>query len=104
MTQVNLVMSGDANDQLSIFSAGIQSVTLSNSSGHSVTLFNTPTFLEFMHFNGIAGPLATTTIPQDTYTSATVAVGAAQSLPDSCGASWPGYAAHTTRPDPGVRR
>jgi hypothetical protein len=78
MTQVNLVVSSDANDQLTIFAAQLQSVTLSNSSGHSVSLLSSPFFLDFMHFNGVAGPLATATIPQDTYTSATVAVGNAQ--------------------------
>jgi hypothetical protein len=86
-TQVNLVVSSDANDQLSIFAAQVQSVTLSNSSGHSVTLFSSPIFLEFTRFNGIAGPLATATIPQDTYTSATVAVGAAQFSCDFINAS-----------------
>ncbi|HEY0747032.1 MAG TPA: hypothetical protein VGD63_10055, partial [Steroidobacteraceae bacterium] len=60
-TQVNLVVSSDANDQLAMYAAQLQSVTLSNSSGHSVTLFSSPFFLEFMHFNGVAGPLATAT-------------------------------------------
>jgi hypothetical protein len=77
-TRVSLTVSSDANDQLTQFSAQLQSVTLSNSSGHSVTLFSTPAGVEFMHFNGTAGPLATATIEQDTYTSATVAVGGAQ--------------------------
>lgn len=77
-TQVNLVVSSDANDQLTAFAAELQSVTLSNAGGHSVTLFSSPFFLEFMHLNGVAGPLATATLPQDTYTSATVAVGDAQ--------------------------
>jgi hypothetical protein len=84
---VSLVVSSDANDQLTIFAAQVQSVTLTNSSGHSVTLFNNPLFLEFMHFNGGAGPLATATIPQDTYTSATVAVGGAQFTCDYIDAS-----------------
>jgi hypothetical protein len=86
-TQVNLVVSSEANDQLAIFAAQLQSVTLSNSSGHSVTLLSSPLFLEFMHFNGVAGPLATATIPQDTYTSATVAVGNAQFSCDFINAS-----------------
>jgi hypothetical protein len=86
-TQVDLVVSSDANDQLTMFAAQLQSVTLSNSSGHSVTLFSSPLFLEFMHFNGVAGPLATATIPQDTYTSATVAVGNAQFSCDYINAS-----------------
>jgi hypothetical protein len=86
-TQVNLVMSSDANDQFSIFAAELQSVTLSNSSGRSVTLFSNPLFVDFVHFNGVAGPLATATIPQDTYTSATVAVGSAQFSCDYLNAS-----------------
>lgn len=76
-TRVSLTVSSDANDQLTQFSAQVQSITLSNSSGHTVTLFSTPVGVEFMHLNGIAGPLAPATIEQDTYTNATVAVGGA---------------------------
>lgn len=81
-TQVNLTVSSDANDQLTSFIAELQSVTLSNSSGHAVTLYSKPLSLEFMHLNAVTGPLATATIPQDTYSSATVTVGAAQFICD----------------------
>ncbi len=75
-TKVNLVFSSDANDQLAAFTAQIQSVTLADASGKTVTLYENPLSLEFMHLNGLGGPLATATVERGTYTSATVSVGA----------------------------
>ncbi len=77
-TAVTVLASSTANDQLTQFFLSIDSVTLTNSTGQTVTLFDTPQYAEFMHVNGGAEPLTTATIPQGVYTSATVSVGSAQ--------------------------
>ncbi len=76
-TQVTVMVSGTANDQLAEFDLGFQSITLTSQSGKTATLLSLPTSgpplgAEFMHINGTAEPLVTATIPQDVYTSATV--------------------------------
>jgi hypothetical protein len=71
-TQAAVLLSSTANDQLSRFAMTIDSVTLTSKSGTTVTLFNTPQYVEFMGLNGILQPLVTATVPQDVYTSATV--------------------------------
>jgi len=75
VTKVTLVLSGDANDQLTTFSAGLQGITLTNSGGKSVTLLSQSVGTEFVHLNGLVEPVITGTVPQDTYTAATVSVG-----------------------------
>ena len=77
-TSVTVLTSSTANDQLTQFFLSINSVTLTNSTGQTVTLFDTPQYAELMHVNGGAEPLTTATIPQGVYTSATVSVGSAQ--------------------------
>jgi Domain of unknown function (DUF5666) len=79
-TQVTVLLTSTANDQLSEFDIGFQSIALTNQSGKTVTLASLPTSgppldAEFMHLNGTAQPLLTATIPQDIYTSATVTLG-----------------------------
>lgn len=76
-TNVSVVLSTTANDQLSEFDLGLESIKLTSQSGNTATLLSTPTSgqplrAEFMHLNGTAQPLLTATIPQDIYTSATV--------------------------------
>jgi len=77
-TDVTLVLSSTANDELSEFGIVLQGVTLTTQSGKSATLFSGMAGQEFMAINGGAYPLATTTIPQDVYTGATVTLGSAQ--------------------------
>lgn len=77
-TNVTLVLSSTANDQLSEFGIVLQRVTLTSQSGKSATLFSGMTGQEFMVINGGAYPLASATIPQDVYTGATVTLGSAQ--------------------------
>jgi len=77
-TKVTLVLSSDANDQLTSFSAGLQGITLTNSSGKSVTLLSQAVATEFVHLNGLVEPVITGTLPQDTYTAATLSVGSAE--------------------------
>lgn len=77
-TSVTMVATSTANDQLAEFDLGFQSITLTSQSGKTVTLASSSTSgldAEFMHLNGTAQPLLTATIPQDIYTSATIALG-----------------------------
>jgi hypothetical protein len=77
-TAVTVLASSTANDQLSGFNVDITGITLTSRSGKTVNLLTAPLYPEFIHLNGIVEPLATVSIPQDTYTSATVTVGSAE--------------------------
>jgi hypothetical protein len=74
-TSVTLVLSSTANDQLTEFDLDFQSITLTSQSGKMATLLSSAAGAEFMHVNGTAEPLVTASIPQDTYTNATVSLG-----------------------------
>jgi hypothetical protein len=79
-TNVTVMVTGTANDQLSEFDVAFQGITLTSQSGKTATLLSLPTSgppsgAEFMHINGVAEPLVTASIPQDVYTSATVTPG-----------------------------
>jgi hypothetical protein len=78
-TQVVVLLTSTANDQLSIFTANITSIALTNSAGMSTTIFaganpQSGTPVEWMHLNGASEPLPAVSVPQGTYTSATVTV------------------------------
>jgi Domain of unknown function (DUF5666) len=77
-TEVTLVLSGVANDQLIEFNVNLQSLSLTSASGKMVSLLSTEQTTEFMHINGGIEPLITVSVPQDVYTSATATVGSAQ--------------------------
>ncbi|MGA2344924.1 MAG: DUF5666 domain-containing protein [Candidatus Sulfotelmatobacter sp.] len=72
-TNVVVLASSTANDQLVQFPVALKNVTLTSQSGNMVTLFSTPVSTEFIHLNGNVEPMATVSIPQDTYTSAAAA-------------------------------
>ena len=77
-TAVTVAASSTANDQLTEFDLGFQSITLTSQSGKTATLASSSTSglgAEFTHLNGLAQPLLTATIPQGIYTSATVTLG-----------------------------
>jgi hypothetical protein len=76
-TQVTVVASSTANDQLVHFGVALNGLSLTNKAGTSVPVLSTPQEVEFIHLNGSAEPLATVSVPQDVYTSATVTVGSA---------------------------
>ena len=78
ITKVTVVLSSDANDQFTDFGAVLQGITLTNGSGKSVTLLSQSLGTEFVHLNGLVEPMITGTLPQGTYTSATVTVGGAE--------------------------
>ncbi len=75
-TSVALLTSSTANDQLSEFYLTLNSMTLTKSTGEQVTLFSSSHSAEFIHVNGMAESLITASIPQGTYISAAVSVGA----------------------------
>jgi hypothetical protein len=82
-TEVTVMVSGTANDQLTEFDLGFQSITLTSQSGKTATLFSAPTSgpgvgAEFMHVNGTTEPLSSGSVPQDVYTGATVSLGMGQ--------------------------
>src|SRR5580693_491140 len=78
VTKVTVVLSSDANDQFTEFGAVLQGIALTNSSGKSVTLLSQSVGTELVHLNGLVEPMITSTLPQDTYTAATVSVGGAE--------------------------
>ena len=63
-TTVVILASSTANDQLFQFSVTVQSLTLTDQSGQTVSLLPTPVSDEFIHLNGHVEPLATVRIPQ----------------------------------------
>ncbi len=69
-TNVVVLASSTANDQLVEFPVALKNLTLTSQSGKTVTLFSGPLSAEFIHLNGNVEPLETIRIPQDTYTSA----------------------------------
>lgn len=77
-TAVTVVLSSTANDQLVEFDLTIQSLTLTNKAGKTVSLVSGQQDSEYMHINGGIEPLVTVSIPQDIYTSATAIIGGAQ--------------------------
>jgi hypothetical protein len=83
-TQVTVVLTSTANDQLAQFYIQLQNLTLTSQSGQTVTLLSSPSlqqdynFTELMHVNGGANPLLTLSIPQGVYTAAAATLGYAQ--------------------------
>ncbi len=81
-TQVVVLLTSTANDQLVSYQALVASIALVNQAGTSVTVFTNPVSFgplgEWTHLNGVSEPLPAATVPQGTYTSAVVKV-------DACG-------------------
>jgi hypothetical protein len=82
-TSVVLLASSTANDQLTEFSITLTGLTLADDSGKMVTLLAKQTSDDFMHLNGTVEPLATVTVPQGIYTSASAT--AELALPECAG-------------------
>jgi hypothetical protein len=99
---VALQFSSSANDQLSQFTMGIDSISLTNRAGGTITIFNTPTSVDFIAANGGAYPLATIAVPQDIYTSAAVTLsglGFVYTFLDSTGTINIDHGAYTSTPN-----
>jgi hypothetical protein len=77
-TSVTIVLSSAANAQITDFQVGLQSLTLTNQAGKSVTLLSSPQSSEFIHVNGTLDVLGTASVPQGIYTSATAVLNGAQ--------------------------
>src|ERR1039458_5688811 len=73
-TSVTLLISSTANDRLSQFNVDFSGISLTSQSGKTVSLLGGYENPEFIHLNGSAEPLVTVSVPQDTYTAATVTV------------------------------
>ena len=76
-TNVTLVLSSTANDQLSQFNLDIQSLTLTSQSGSTAPVLAGDWQAEYMHLNGGIEPVATITLPQGIYVGATAVIGGA---------------------------
>lgn len=74
-SQVVVLASSTANDQLVEFPLTLNSLTLTNQSGKTVTLFSSPISAEYIHLNGNLEPLATVSVPQGIYVSASAVYG-----------------------------
>lgn len=73
-TSVTLLAGSTANGQLYNFTLELQSITLTSQDGTNVPLMAAPVGDEYIHVNGSAEPLATNSVPQGVYTSATAKV------------------------------
>ncbi len=71
---VTILAASTGNDRPFQFSLTINALTLTSQSGHTVSLLTAPLYLEFMHLNGTPEPLATVSVPEDTYTTAAVSL------------------------------
>jgi hypothetical protein len=74
-TNVTVLLSSTANDQLSEFGLTFNSLSLTNKAGKVFTLLASPQGTEFIHLNGATEPLLTVSIPEGVYTSATASIG-----------------------------
>ncbi len=70
-TNVTLLASSTANDQLFQMRLTINTLSLVNQNGQVVSLLNS-SYPEFIHINGNPEPLATTSIPQGVYVKALI--------------------------------
>lgn len=67
----------DPSDRVAALVVNINSVTLTNSSGGTVSVLGSPTSVEFMHLMGALQSLSLVDVPQDTYTKATITIASA---------------------------
>jgi len=74
-TSVTLLASGTANDRVVQAGLTLNSLTLTNVAGKTVTVLSTPQHAEFVHLNGSVESLVTVEVPQGRYTSASATLG-----------------------------
>jgi hypothetical protein len=75
---VPVLITDAPSDQLVAFSLTLNSIILTDSAGQTASILPTATTIEVCHLNGVQAPLVTASIPQDTYTSATIAFSSPQ--------------------------
>jgi hypothetical protein len=80
-TNVVVMMTSTANDQLVQFFITIASISLGDKANNTVTLYTNPNLqdgktgnTEFMHLNGVSEPVVTAMVPKGVYTQAIVVV------------------------------
>ncbi len=71
-TSVPVLITDAPNDQLLTFSLTLNSIVLTDTAGKTASILSAPTTIEACHLNGVQEALVTASIPQDTYTSATI--------------------------------
>jgi hypothetical protein len=69
---VPVLITDSPSDQLVAFTLTLNSITLTDSANKTASILPSATTIEICHLNGIQAPLVTASIPQDTYTSATI--------------------------------
>jgi hypothetical protein len=74
-TNVTVLLSSTANDQLSEFGLTFNSISLTNEAGKKFTLLASPQRTEFIHLNGNVEPLISLSIPEGVYTAAAASIG-----------------------------
>jgi hypothetical protein len=77
-TNVTILATSTANDQLSQFWLNFNSITLTDKAGKVVTLLSSPQGAELIHLNGTSEPMVSTSIPQGIYVSGTATIGYAE--------------------------
>lgn len=77
-TNVTVMVTSTANDQVTNFNLQLKTLELTSQPGKTVTLLSSPQSSEFVHVNGGTEPLMTVSVPQDIYTSAAVTLGQAE--------------------------
>jgi hypothetical protein len=75
-TPVQINLGDDPADRLVAVGVTINSLSLNNSSGGSVSVMSTPRPMEMMRLMGTVAPLAMVRVPHGTYTGATMTLGA----------------------------
>ncbi|HEX4031856.1 MAG TPA: hypothetical protein VHX20_15930 [Terracidiphilus sp.] len=76
-TNVKILTTSTANDKLTLFAVGLNTLTLTSQSGQTVSLLAKPIGPDFIHVNGRMEPQVTVSVPQGIYTSATISPGGA---------------------------
>jgi hypothetical protein len=75
-TQVVLLLTSTANDQLVEFNVLLSTIALTDQSGNTITIYTNPLSFgpgpDWIHLNGASEPLLTASVPQGTYVSAQV--------------------------------
>jgi Domain of unknown function (DUF5666) len=91
-TSVTLFITGTANDQLTSFYPGLETLTLTAKDGTSVDLLSgSPVMPELIHLNGTLEPDLTVSIPQGLYVSASATSGGGAGRCNALGTNSSGY-------------
>ena len=74
---LQLNVGDDPSDRVAALLVNVNSVTLTNSTGGTVSVLGSPASVEFMHLMGALQSLSLVKVPQATYTKATIAIASA---------------------------